>query len=406
MTAEARTRLITLLDRRTTRDTAHIAAAAWSHADWHDVLELTRRQRVRPQLLARLTSLQLIDRVPPAEQERLRSAVADFARANLLAAADAQQVHMTLAEQGVSALLLKGMHIASLGGASAAREMKDIDILVLENDLTAATAALRALDYTSAPVESSSNSAHLVPFRKAGHREIEVHWRISAPHQPFAEPIDALFRSASTLSWPGTGLRGLSSEHLLLHIATHATYGHACDFGLRGPDDIAALIEARPIDWDSVEAAADRWGARGIWLALHLSARMLGAAVPPALLSRHAPPPEVFADAASQLFSDRDANPEMLTELPLLATGSWSSRLRHAASRVWLDPDSLITVYGRPWAVGGLLLWRLRRLAWLLRRHGRSAGVIALRANPALSDFAARKERLLRWIQHDAPTGR
>ena len=197
-----------------------------------------------------------------------------------------------LTAESIPVVVLKGAYLAHIVYPSLAlRDMQDIDLLVPREHLDRVTAVALARGYTPLRpflVEQEAAAMHhLTRLEKPDALSIEIHWNITTPNQIYSINPTILWTHAVPVQIAGSGVLGLSAEHLLLHLCAHVSYQHGFEFWIRSLVDIATTIHRfdGELDWQFVEHQCRAWSwQRGVHLTLYLARELLGAAVPNDLL--------------------------------------------------------------------------------------------------------------------------
>jgi len=193
-----------------------------------------------------------------AEQARLREGLAAL-----------QQV---LARAGTEFFLHKGAAIAPLLYERAEdRPMVDVDIVVRPRDWERVCEALMQAGYRF-PEGSGARfwreNYYNVPIRspKDPPADLDLHWSL-AQEGRYTVDTDELFGRLVDCPPPGSGLRRLGNEDLLLSLFLHLAY-HYFEARLLWLYDMKLLIAKLPLDW---EALFDRARSRGLRTVLALN---------------------------------------------------------------------------------------------------------------------------------------
>jgi hypothetical protein len=293
-------------------------------------------------------------------------------------------------------------------GDIARREMNDLDLLVPRDCLERAAATVGGQGFTSdAPLSIDGEAAlhhHLTRFIK-GRAVIELHWNIAPPRRPDSIDPASLFERSVPLGVPGSRLRALAPEDLVLHLCSHAAYQHWFEFGMRSLCDVTRLLErdGATIDWTTVVRRAQQWGwTRGVYLALDLARELLGAQVPAPVfrLLDVRVEDEVRAAARDQVlagYHDESALSPGLSELG--EARGVRAAVHHVRTRVFLPVDELRQFSGGD-AMSRRPVWwlYLRRAVMLVKRDAVTTVRLLLHLDSRLSDAAHRRQRLLAWL--------
>ena len=221
------------------------------------------------------------------------------------------EIGAALGESGITVTVLKGAALGSVVYRDPAfRTMGDVDLLVREHDLVAASRVLRRLGYTAddswrPEAWYEAHHHHLAPLiAPDGSLIVELHRSIVEAGEGRV-PVDGLWERACLERIGGVPFRVLAPSDLLLHLCLHLARDNMfVDGKLRDLRDMAETIRhyGEAIEWDAVMTRAKEWQvARYVYWALWLARDMAGAAVPGAVL-------EGLADARPRP-ADRGAPP-------------------------------------------------------------------------------------------------
>lgn len=292
---------------------------------------------------------------------------------NLALQSELLQLHGTLSEAGVEAVVLKGLPLMRrLGEDIAGRRLADNDILVRKADIERAEAACRDLGYMPVPGRElpvslrSESGQHPLVREVAGHRVcVELHWE--AFHPPFTgvDP-DLLWRHTETTAFQGAELRVFDAPLTLVHTAAHfvwhamnetrllRTLGRAWDAwgaGIRATDleSLARRTGTFHALTYSLSAARDLGFSRDVPQFQSTRARALGRLLPPHRLGEPRPHPDY----------DR-----ILLSLMLVSPSRGAAHLR----RLMLPAPAQVGVVAGDSSVRGVATHYLGRPARTLRR--------------------------------------
>lgn len=326
--------------------------------EWDGFLSLAAEQRIRPLLYQRLKERGLAEAVP----ERVLSALQAAQRQTLLRTmrfqAELANLARTLAEQKIPLIALKGIWLAqTVYGNLGMREMNDIDVLVRRAHLPAGAEALAAQGlhtlYEGDIGTDTLTMLHLPRFVKADGTSLELHWNLCSPGQPYFVDTEDVWQRAVPTEVAGTTILGLSPEDLLLHLCLHTSYQHEFVFGLRPSCDIAAVIERYEgqLDWGTFVERALKWRwQRGVSLALRLAADLVGASVPPAVLSAlqvAGLDNDLLAIARQQIFTKKEFNHEANSRLlALRQQQGLFPKIAYTWRRLLPPPATMRLLYG------------------------------------------------------------
>src|ERR1035437_6262637 len=260
-----------------------------SPSDWASLIDWALCFRVGGLFYREIKSRSLPTEVISVDaRNRLREAYRNIATTNTSRFLDASKVLMSLADNDLPVIALKGLSVAKhIYGDIALRPMSDIDLLVKEEDLARAGRILLTLGYTQYfPAWESSmlrTFKHLPPFTNKNGTIIELHWNIVTSDVPIRVDIDGLWARACLIKVDDVEVHALSPEDLFLHLCIHACSHLQTGLGLIPLCDLAGLmkISADRIDWQVVIERGARWGShKCVYLILLLVRELLGAAPP------------------------------------------------------------------------------------------------------------------------------
>ncbi|MFB6230873.1 MAG: nucleotidyltransferase family protein [Salinibacter sp.] len=286
---------------------AQIQNLARDPLDWSSVLQLADEHMVLPLLHQALDEV-VPDAVPPAVQDRLRTAFHANVRNNLLLTHELMDLLALFDEHDIPAVPFKGpVAAASVYDDLHLRPFGDLDLLVSLEDVTRAQTLLLdrqfedweplppldVLDFDRPP---SWYSALTEPFGKAktyvrateqGDKvPIELHWELMPPY--FRHPLDPepLWERLRTVPLQGTPVPTFSPEDTLLHFCLHGTvhrWSH-----LRLVCDVAEFLRRPPeVEWNQLIGRADKLDSeRLLLLGLRLAHELLGAPLPASIRHR------------------------------------------------------------------------------------------------------------------------
>ncbi len=219
-----------------------------------------------------------------------------------------------LHQAGVPVVVLKGAAMApSLYGDIALRYMGDLDLLVPKETRARAMELLEERGYRLHPIvpadlRARARRAGLLPrsrgpvnvqttakiyarfhfhyqlWREGQFFPLELHWHIAKPGT--GVNIAELWQEAQATTIAGVETLSLRPEHLLLHLCLHLTGDAYGQLRLARLVDIDLAVTRQRLDWAHLGGAAERYGiARRVRVALGLTQRVLGTAIPPQALA-------------------------------------------------------------------------------------------------------------------------
>lgn len=267
----------------------------WDGRRWGRTLQIADWHRLSPLLHSHLASAE--EDVPPAVRSALERAYLAAAARSLFIADALRRVLDALAAAGVPALLLKGAALVETAYADPAwREMLDLDVLVPDESLRTANAALAALGYRTLEATETPEPA-LGHTRLAPHHDaalvgaerllaVELHRHVAIAGEGRGFAIDDVWARARTA--PGATHLLPAAEDLLLHVCLHFTRNRLGGSHRRRHSggalaqicDVARIVEREPLDWDALARAARAYSLDArVFLALFVACE-LGVPVP------------------------------------------------------------------------------------------------------------------------------
>ncbi len=270
--------------------TQQAAADRLSLEDWRAVTALAIQHELAPLLHHRLKQARL--RLPDEIQGSLQQAYLKNTARNTLLLHELDSLLMQFQQAEIPVIVLKGAYLAQAVYASPGlRVMGDLDLLVPYAKIKPAIALLQACGFTSErpfwPDVDGAMHYHAPPAVKAL-TMVELHWNLSGDSRPLQIDVEELWQQKQPCKPYPPGVYALGPAHLLLHLATHASYGHRFRNQLRTLCDIAAVLEQHPesLNWSDLQETCQRWQAeRGVYLALRLTQALLGAPLPEQVLA-------------------------------------------------------------------------------------------------------------------------
>ncbi len=343
-----------LLDAIIPRDRPRVDYRDWDGGRWGETLNIADWHRLSPALFCHL---QAGSGASPAALSALERAYLANAARMLFVRSALQRVIGALDGAGVQHLLLKGAALVeTVYGDPAQREMLDVDILIPEDQLRSAAAALAPVGYREDPStdvreDLTLRVAPLHDRALIGQEQlvaVELHRHITTAQEGRHFTMDGFWERARTVA--STGHRVPSPEDLLLHVAFHFTrnrLGGSFDRRNTGGAlaqicDIHRIVHTETVDWDLiVETARSYHLATRVFIAL-FAACELGAEIPPDALARLQP-----------LGFDRKLGQQLVTcrvlradeHLPVRSVRWMFAPSREVLSRGWnADPTTTLSL--------------------------------------------------------------
>jgi len=266
---------------------AHTASQLRHEIDWQALLREAHRHAV---LLLLRHNLQrhFWPQIPAEVREYLTQAAQHAQRRNLALTAELLKILRTLRGAGVPAIPFKGPVLAAAAyGNAALRTFGDLDILVHEQDLTAAGEALVAQGYvpkftfTSQQERAYRKAECALQFRHATRDVVvELHWSLTERYLSINLPIDDFWNRAIAVKVSGHPAVTFAPEDLFLYLCVHGSK-HEWE-RLEWLSSVAAVMEAQPeMNWEAVAARAQECGIRRlVKVAVLLANRLLHVPLP------------------------------------------------------------------------------------------------------------------------------
>jgi hypothetical protein len=169
-------------------------------------------------------------------------------------------------DSGARLVCMKGFALAHLVyERPEARIVGDVDLLLAEQDLAKAAAALARRGFTALPIPSRfgfiSEASFLPIVSGDGQVAIDLHVAPDAWPAGRALTAEAVFRRAVPFSTGAMELHAPAPEHAFFLLVTNTAKDRFGPEGVRKLVDAAMLLKAHPrLDWDEVGALARRGG--------------------------------------------------------------------------------------------------------------------------------------------------
>jgi hypothetical protein len=252
--------------------------------DWDALLAEAVAHTAAPQLFRNLSAASKTGRVPAPVMQCAMLAMVRQKQQVATLAEELREILTALNARGVTPILLKGAHLATLVYPEIShRPMADIDLLVRESEIELARQALLDAGYASQWAGEQDNHGHaLPPLRKGTSFQVELHWTLTNAEDGVRLDLDALRARCEEVTLYGQRAFVLSAEDLLLYTCIHAGVMHGFgEKGLRPVLDVLAILGRHSIDWKAVEerARAAR-AARATWMLLEIVRRSCNVDIP------------------------------------------------------------------------------------------------------------------------------
>jgi hypothetical protein len=383
--------------RATTERLAHELAQpthltpSWSELEWRAARAAVAIHGVGPLLAAHLRW-----HGPPGWdaflKEQKAHTEARHARIERLAAL----IDRLAREAGIPMVTLKGLALHALGlYRPGERPMADLDFLVEEPDLPAATRLLESqsfheeLRYWKNRVFTphGATSGALGEHRD-NHIKVELHWRIH-------ERLPLELTDISAVVFPDKPRPGLnpypSRAALLMHLVLHAAGAMAArDLRLLHLNDLALVCgRMQPEDWEEILRQGERADQGPWWFLppLELASRYYGDIVPSPVLSRlrQSCPARLRRITARRFLTDVSLSSVWIRAFPGI---EWSrsafARAQYMLARIRPDADARaireLNARAAPWASRWQRLSQKSRVVlWMTSRPTRAATMYVVR---------------------------
>lgn len=388
--------------------------ATMTPEEWQSLLTLSGVQRVRPLFWHRLKQKALTGDVPREVAEALQDSLRQNTMRNLLRYGELRTLFTALNSEGIPLILLKGIYLADAVYKNAGhREMNDIDVLARPADLARIADILAEMGYVSLrpirPEITLKTCHHLPRMIKAGCAAFEIHWNIAGPEESCSVDHEWLWQQSVPVQVAGCSALTLSPEALLLHLCLHTSYHHQFAFGLRPSCDIATVVTrfGPALDWQTVsdQAVHNGW-QRGVYLALHIAHKLVGARVPPAVLEKLRPADmtdTVLATTRAQIFGDKQIAASIISPFArLLESRNLLDKIRIFGQRVFLSRATIAELYSLPLHSRWIYAYYPYRVFDLLRRHGHKVKEYHSN-NTALIETVERTNAIATWLAAPTP---
>ena len=254
--------------------------AGIANEQWQRLLAMADMHRVEPLLYWRLHKERQLS-LPQEVTERLTLSFRKSAMRMLQIQAELVGLSRILEREQIDYMVLKGAYLAfSCYPNSALRPMRDIDILVPEDQIHRVYQALLDSGYQHPEHYEHVNPASFLELTKhypglvknKGTVMIELHPRVLTPElgrgkDPAQDP--ALWETRENLPIAGHNIPVMAATDLLLHLIIHGCHDHQFNNGPLLMTDIAFLLQTRTIDWKRFWSLAEEYQViRGCFLTL------------------------------------------------------------------------------------------------------------------------------------------
>ncbi|MFM2484965.1 nucleotidyltransferase domain-containing protein [Celerinatantimonas yamalensis] len=253
--------------------------AVLTDAHWQQLIHMAREHRIAPLLYWRLKEKKL--QLPAVLWQTLKEYYQRAVIRGLTMQAELLKLHQLLEQAGIAHIALKGSYLSYFVYPNPAlRPMRDIDLLIPDEQLMAAYQLLLAQGYVHPPkyqgdVQSAQAMLkHLMPLQSPSQVVVELHNKVLNPDDWPGEDLTTdphFWARCRDVDMAGRTIHFMSATDLLLHLIIHASYDHKFNNGPLILSDIAFLIQKEPIDWALFwQKAEEGGGCDGCSLVLYM----------------------------------------------------------------------------------------------------------------------------------------
>lgn len=264
--------------------------------EWDLLLRQAASAGMTATLLDIVEDAQMLDKIPSAARQHLEWIRVVAARHGRAVRFEVAKIQDALKGLGLPLILLKGAAYAMAGLPPAAGRMfSDVDILVPKQRLGEVEAALMLHGWAGTHQDEYDQRYYRVWMHELPPMQhiqrgnaIDVHHAI-VPETARVRPDSAVLRAAAVPISGSDNLWTLAPHDMVLHSAVHLFSEGELQHGLRGLLDIHRLLlhfGAMPGFWEGLPARAVQLElTRPLFYALRYGKRLLGTAIPPAVLA-------------------------------------------------------------------------------------------------------------------------
>lgn len=230
-----------------------------------------------------------LDRVPLDIVERYKSKFYWNQARNMKRFAKLRDVLGAFSLEKIPVIALKGLVLAEIVYPHIGlRPMRDVDLLVQEEDLTKAEEILVSLGFhANERIQTKEwyrlHHHHIVPYVSSDRSlVVEVHRQLTPFEAPIKIPIHDLWARSSPVQITGKRCLNLSPEDLLIHLSLHLAVDSYIG-KMKGIYDLVETIKyyQKNIDWDRfLELARDYKISKYLYYAFWLAKSTLGVGMP------------------------------------------------------------------------------------------------------------------------------
>ena len=251
---------------------------------WLAVVTLARQHGVMALLYQQLKTLGLTDQVPPGVLQTLRTDYLNEANRNAQIYGELSNILSIFHRENIPVIPLKGAYLAEhVYGNIAVRPMRDLDLLVKQEDLWGVEEILKEMSYVRFhPGEGEEGIRHVEYNHAQLGLKVEIHWDFIPEGYGLRVDLQNLWNRTKPALVAGVGVAAMSPEDLLLYLCIHAS-DHVFEMGLRLVCDITETLRynQRKLDWVCIQQRAQMWRVNNCaYVNLWLAKKLLGAPIP------------------------------------------------------------------------------------------------------------------------------
>lgn len=387
--------------------------SALTGPEWKAIYQASLDLGLAPLLYDRLRPFKKDIRLPVDIERRLMEVYLNSAARNMRLYSELSRVLKTLKDAGIPVIPVKGAYLAeAVYGNTALRPMRDVDLLVRQEDFRKTIELLTSKGYRAegkaATEDVLSAQQHYPPLTGKNGLSIEVHWTLTQPDLKDHIETKGIWHRVRPGIVAGAEVSVLSPEDLIVHLCVHAALHHSLAGQLRSLFDISRTIRfyADDIDWPLMGDLARLWGAeRSVYLVLVLTGRYAGISVPEDFMADIRPEnniSEIFGIAERLLF-DRSRITLHRRVAMLWEQKGLIDKCRYLLERFFLPRIEIAVHYGVPSNSIKVYLYYLMRWRDVLRRHLHNVTRALCGEQGAIKDLeiSSRQNILLSWLSNE-----
>jgi hypothetical protein len=262
-----------------------------------------------------------------------------------------------LETNGVPVLCYKGPTLAQMAyGNLALRQFTDLDLLVPASAVLQTTHLLISQGYVPQFTLTDPQTLTYTRLRNEHafwHAEkqvcIDLHWAILPRYYSFSPDSEIFWADGDRLTFANQTVVTLSREHLLLFLCAHGAKHNWSHLGWIC--DLVELLRVSPdLDWQKVQHLAGQIGTlRMLLLGLYLAHQVLGAPLPPSLLT--ALSQDLTIPPLAQLIEHQLFHPPQNLPRPLQDASIYLKTFNLPKDIIWFWIDMILVPTPLEWQV-------------------------------------------------------